>query len=93
LRQFPLDFVKIDQSFICDLERVPHQRAIVSAIIELSHALHLTVIAEGIETEVQLGILEALECDRGQGFLFAPSISPSDVDGIVTARPGRVLAS
>ena len=47
LRQFPLDFVKIDRSFICDLERIDEQRAIVAAIIGLSHALHLTVIAEG----------------------------------------------
>jgi diguanylate cyclase (GGDEF)-like protein/PAS domain S-box-containing protein len=89
LRQFPLDFVKIDRSFICDLERVAEQRAIVAAIIDLSHALHLTVIAEGVETDVQLGILEALECDRGQGFLFAGSIAPAAVDQLVTSRARR----
>jgi diguanylate cyclase (GGDEF)-like protein/PAS domain S-box-containing protein len=93
LRQFPLDFVKIDRSFICDLERATDQRAIVAAIIDLSHALNLTVIAEGIETEVQLGILEALECDRGQGFLFATSIPPDAVDQLVTARQGSVFSS
>jgi diguanylate cyclase (GGDEF)-like protein/PAS domain S-box-containing protein len=92
LRQFPLDFVKIDRSFICDLERATDQRAIVAAIIDLSHALNLTVIAEGIETEVQLGILEALECDRGQGFLFATSVSPDSVDELVTARQGSVFS-
>ena len=92
LRQFPLDFVKIDRSFICDLERATDQRAIVGAIIELAHALHLTVIAEGIENEVQLGILEALECDRGQGFLFATSVSPHAVDELVTARQGSLVS-
>ncbi len=86
LRQFPLDFVKIDRSFICDLERVDDQRAIVAAIIGLSHALRLTVIAEGIETEEQLGILRALECDRGQGFLFAHSGAPSAVEELAMTR-------
>jgi EAL domain-containing protein (putative c-di-GMP-specific phosphodiesterase class I) len=93
LRQFPLDFVKIDRSFICDLERATDQRAIVAAIIDLSHALNLTVIAEGIETEVQLGILEALECDRGQGFLFARSVPPDALDEVVTARQGNASES
>ena len=86
LRQFPLDFVKIDRSFITDLEHVQDQRAIVAAIISLSHALHLTVIAEGIETDVQLGILEALECDRAQGFLFGRSVAPEGIDELVMAR-------
>jgi diguanylate cyclase (GGDEF)-like protein/PAS domain S-box-containing protein len=91
LRQFPLDFVKIDRSFISDLERATEQRAIVGAIIDLAHALNLTVIAEGIETEVQLGILEALECDRGQGFLFGASVPPAVVDDLVTLRSGSNL--
>ena len=89
LRQFPLDFVKIDRSFIGDLERTEDQRAIVAAIIELAHALHLTVIAEGIETEAQLGILEALHCDRGQGFLFAASGAPVVVEELAMTRPCR----
>jgi EAL domain-containing protein (putative c-di-GMP-specific phosphodiesterase class I) len=93
LRQFPLDFVKIDRSFICDLERATDQRAVVGAIINLAHALHLTVIAEGIENEIQLGILEGLDCDRGQGFLFAPSVAPQAVDELVTARQGRSVFS
>jgi len=87
LRQFPLDFVKIDRSFISDLGRDEGQRKIVEAIIGLSHALHLTVTAEGIETEVQLAILETLECDRGQGFLFAESLAPTAVDALVMAGP------
>jgi len=85
LRQFPLDFVKIDRSFISDLDRAEEQRAIVAAIIGLSHALHLTVTAEGIETELQLTILEELECDRAQGFLFADSLAPDGLDQFVMA--------
>jgi diguanylate cyclase (GGDEF)-like protein/PAS domain S-box-containing protein len=84
LRQFPLDFVKIDRSFISDVDR-EDQRAIVAAIIELSHALHLTVTAEGIETSLQLGILGELDCDRAQGFLFADSQAPEALDQLVMA--------
>jgi diguanylate cyclase (GGDEF)-like protein/PAS domain S-box-containing protein len=85
LRQFPLDFVKIDKSFIHDLERDKGQRAIVAAIIGLSHALGLTVVAEGIETQSQLRIFEGLECDRAQGFLFAASAEPGAVYELVVA--------
>lgn len=85
LRQFPLDFVKIDRSFIHDLARDKGQRAIVAAIIGLSHALELTVVAEGVEKQDQLAILEALECDRAQGFLFAESAEPSAVYDLIKA--------
>jgi diguanylate cyclase (GGDEF)-like protein/PAS domain S-box-containing protein len=87
LRQFPLDFVKIDKSFIDDMERDAGNVAIVAAIISLSHALELTVVAEGVETEQQLRILEDLDCDRAQGFLFAKSAEPAAIDRLVRAGP------
>ena len=90
LREFPLDFVKIDRSFICELDRVDNQRALVTAIIGLSHALGLIVVAEGIETEGQLEILKALECDRGQGYIFAPSAPPGAIDELAVTGPFRV---
>jgi diguanylate cyclase (GGDEF)-like protein len=83
LRQFPLDFVKIDRSFCHDLERDKGQRAIVAAIILLSHALDLIVVAEGVETKGQLRILQDLECDRAQGFLFGASMEPSALQELV----------
>ena len=84
LRQFPLDFVKIDKPFIRELDGGKSQIAIVAAVIELSHALDLTVVAEGVETQSHLRILESLGCDRAQGFLFAPSAEASAVDAFVT---------
>ncbi len=87
LRQFPLDFVKIDKSFIDDMVRVTGNLAIVGAIINLAHALGLTVVAEGVETAQQLRILEGLQCDRAQGFLFARSIEPGAIDEFVHAGP------
>ncbi|MGA2036747.1 MAG: EAL domain-containing protein [Acidimicrobiales bacterium] len=89
LRQFPLDFVKIDRHFIQDLDRHPGEKAIVAAIIGLCHALGLMVIAEGVETRSQLRILKDLECDRAQGFLFAPSSSPDAIIEWAAARPDR----
>jgi diguanylate cyclase (GGDEF)-like protein/PAS domain S-box-containing protein len=87
LRQFPLDFVKIDKSFIDDLARDPKERAVVAAIIVLAHALDLTVVAEGVETHSQRHILEDLGCDRAQGFLFAASAEPGAIDRLVLAGP------
>jgi diguanylate cyclase (GGDEF)-like protein len=85
LRQFPLDFVKIDRSFIGDLDQVGNEKAIVAAIVTLSHALGLTVVAEGVETRDQLRILESLGCDRGQGYLFGRPGAPSAVDQLINA--------
>ena len=83
LRQFPLDFVKIDRAFVQDLERDPRERAIVQAVVALAHALDLTVVAEGVETPSQLRVLKELECDRAQGFLFSSSKSPERISEMV----------
>jgi EAL domain-containing protein (putative c-di-GMP-specific phosphodiesterase class I) len=83
LRQFPLDFVKIDKSFVDDLVIDRRARAIVAAIIVLSHALDLTVVAEGVEFPSQRQVLLDLECDRAQGFLYSASGPPGDIDGLV----------
>jgi diguanylate cyclase len=71
LRQLPARQLKIDRSFVGDIEASSDARAIVSAVIQLAHALGLRVVAEGVETEGQRDILIALGCDELQGFLFA----------------------
>jgi diguanylate cyclase (GGDEF)-like protein/PAS domain S-box-containing protein len=86
LQQFPLDFVKIDGSFIRGLSRAGGQDAIVAAIVDLSHALDLFTIAEGVETQQQLDSLRSLGCDRVQGFLFAHPGKPEDVDELIMAE-------
>ena len=93
LRQFPLDFVKIDQSFIHDLVRTQGDRAIVAATIGLCHALGLVVVAEGVETEGQLEVLAALDCDRIQGFLLAPPGEPAAVAELVGSRASPAFRS
>jgi diguanylate cyclase (GGDEF)-like protein/PAS domain S-box-containing protein len=86
LRQFPLDFVKIDKSFIDDLAIDPRVRAIVAAIVALSHALDLVVVAEGVELPSQRDVLMEIGCDRAQGFLYAASGAPQAIDSLALAR-------
>jgi diguanylate cyclase (GGDEF)-like protein len=71
LRQLPARQLKIDRSFINDLETNSDARAIVKAVINLAHVLDLSVVAEGVETEGQRRILEELKCDELQGFFFS----------------------
>ena len=75
LKRFPIDTLKIDKTFVSDVCKDPHDTAIVRAIIDLGHALDLTVVAEGVETKEQLQYLTALECDVVQGFLFSKALS------------------
>ncbi|HEX8154779.1 MAG TPA: EAL domain-containing protein [Thermoanaerobaculia bacterium] len=70
LRSFPIDCVKIDQTFVHGIDRSRSDRAIVSAIIEMARGLDLRVIAEGVETEAQMRFLRHEGCDEVQGFLL-----------------------
>lgn len=87
LRRFPIDVLKIDQSFIRGLSHDSSDAALVGAIISLGKSLNLNVIAEGVETAQQLAFLRAHECEEGQGFYFSKAL-PADafahllVDGL-----------
>ncbi|MEA2556231.1 MAG: diguanylate cyclase, partial [Actinomycetota bacterium] len=74
LRRFPVDVVKIDQGFIADLGN-PTASAIVSAVVNLTHVLGMTIVAEGVETAEQHGEVAALGCESCQGFFFAHPMS------------------
>jgi len=71
LRQFPVQHLKIDQSFVRGLDRDTHSASIAQAVIVLGHALDLKVIAEGVETAAQLAVLRDIGCDEVQGYLIA----------------------
>lgn len=83
LRQFPIDTLKIDKSFIQDVCSDAQDAAIVEAIVTVGHALELTVIAEGVETAEQLAFLNDLQCDVLQGFLFSKSLSTGDFEELL----------
>jgi len=79
LRRLPIDAVKIDKSFINDVLTNNDDAEIVTAIINLAHALKIRVVSEGIETKAQLAFLRELGCDEIQGFLVSKPVSHSQV--------------
>jgi EAL domain-containing protein (putative c-di-GMP-specific phosphodiesterase class I) len=79
LRRFPIDCLKIDQSFVRDLGRQGSDRAIVTAIVAMAKGLNLRVIAEGVETEAQRQFLAETGCDVIQGFLISPAVTPEEL--------------
>ena len=74
LKRFPIDTLKIDQTFVRDLASDVSDAAITAAMIAMAHALELKVIAEGVETEQQLAFLRSRQCDEMQGYLFSPPV-------------------
>jgi EAL domain-containing protein (putative c-di-GMP-specific phosphodiesterase class I) len=70
LKRLPVDFLKIDRSFVSGLAPGSPDREIVAAIVGMGHALGLTTVAEGVETYEQLMLLQDIGCDRAQGHLF-----------------------
>ncbi|RRR77135.1 MAG: bifunctional diguanylate cyclase/phosphodiesterase [Candidatus Viridilinea halotolerans] len=87
LQRFPVDTLKIDRSFVAalgndsEVQRGPS--ALIQAIIALAHSLHLTVVAEGVETPAQHALLRELGCDEAQGYLFAYPLPADDLWAIV----------
>jgi EAL domain-containing protein (putative c-di-GMP-specific phosphodiesterase class I) len=89
LKQFPVDHIKIDRSFVRDLEHSHKDQAIALAVIGLSTNLGMTVTAEGIETDGQAARLHKKGCHYGQGYLYAKPMIGSRVPWFLKAGPGR----
>lgn len=83
LRRFPLDFLKIDYSFVRSIENGPDPLEIIRAICILAHQLGLRVIAEGIENSRQLDLVRSLDCEYGQGFLFSRAVSSEQAEALL----------
>ncbi|MBV9238685.1 MAG: EAL domain-containing protein, partial [Xanthobacteraceae bacterium] len=83
LKDFPLDKIKIDQSFVAEIAIDPHSSSITLSIITLGHALGLVVLAEGVETEQQLAVLTRDACDQLQGNLLGRPMSIAHYAGVV----------
>jgi len=86
VKHFPIDTIKIDQSFIHDLSCGPDDASIVKAIIAMAHSLGMRTVAEGVESEAQLAFLRANRCDTFQGHYFSPSLSPEALVSLITQK-------
>ena len=83
MKQFPIDTIKIDRSFVRDLENSTQDRAIAKAIINMGKALGLTVVAEGVETTEQDAFLRGHACDELQGYLFSKPVPAANVPSLL----------
>jgi diguanylate cyclase (GGDEF)-like protein/PAS domain S-box-containing protein len=98
LRQFPVDALKIDRSFISAMADSPESGALIHTLVELGRTLGLETLAEGIEDNDQLHKLQEEHCDRGQGFLFSRPIEPAAIEAFLleaaeTSRASAIAAS
>jgi EAL domain-containing protein (putative c-di-GMP-specific phosphodiesterase class I) len=76
LRRFPIDALKIDQSFVRQINSAPDDTTIVTAVIGMGRSLKLRVVAEGVETQEQLEFLRAHQCEEAQGYYFSRPVAP-----------------
>ena len=95
LQQLRADILKIDRSFVAHIGRDARDREIIAAVTAMAHALGMTVVGEGIETQTQRDELAAVDCDEGQGYLVAAPLAPPQIASLWTAtrhQPGHARA-
>ena len=91
LRELPIDVLKIDKSFVDGIAVSEQRLALVEGIIRLAGTLHLDVVAEGIETEVQRDLLVSMGCQFGQGYLLAMPVAADQAEALVRTSSSLVL--
>jgi diguanylate cyclase (GGDEF)-like protein len=90
LKRFRLDALKIDKSFVTDCARNADDRSIISAIIAVAKSLGFNVVAEGVETEEQLSVLNEMGCNEIQGFYFFKAFTFDEISGILSGSDGSL---
>jgi EAL domain-containing protein (putative c-di-GMP-specific phosphodiesterase class I)/GGDEF domain-containing protein len=90
LRRFPIDAIKIDRSFITEVNTNPDDASIATSIILMGRSLKLRVIAEGVETRSQLSFLRVMQCDEVQGYLFSPPVPAERARALLEAQHRKV---
>src|SRR5437867_2333610 len=93
LKRFPIDTLKLDQSFVREITTDPTDAAIATAVIAMAHSLDLKVIGEGVETEEQFAFLTKQRCDRIQGYLFSAPLAPDQLEAYLLQRKSSIAAA
>jgi len=91
LKRFPIDTLKIDRSFLMDIPDNPRDAEIVKAIIAMAHSLSLSVIAEGVETELQAQYLIENGCAKMQGYLFSPPVPETEFERLLRKQTQQIV--
>src|SRR5437867_9978524 len=91
LKRFPIDTLKLDQSFVRDITTDPSDAAIATAVIAMAHSLNLKVIGEGVEKEEQFAWLQKQNCDYIQGYLFSPPQAVENLETYLVERKAAVI--
>ena len=89
LRRFPIDRIKIDRSFVNEIDTNQSDAALARAIVGMAHGLNMQVIAEGVETEAQLNLLKHYGCDEAQGYLLAKPMAPAGIPDLAAFELGK----
>ena len=87
LKRFPIDKLKIDQSFIRDISTNENDAMITTTIISMGHNLRVRVIAEGVENSEQFGFLREHQCDETQGYYVSTPLPPEEFASFIKSRP------
>jgi EAL domain-containing protein (putative c-di-GMP-specific phosphodiesterase class I) len=87
LRQFPVDILKIDRSFVTPITDSAESKVLLHTLVQLGQQLGLKTLAEGIEQHEQFWQLQDEHCDSGQGFIFARPLASDDVEGFLESLP------
>src|SRR5207248_2033288 len=90
LRRFSVNELKIDRSFVRDVEYDDDARSIVTAVVNLAHSLNLRVVAEGVETRRQSEFLSSMKCDELQGYFFSRPLPANELDQRLKAKDFKV---
>jgi EAL domain-containing protein (putative c-di-GMP-specific phosphodiesterase class I) len=93
LRKFPIDALKIDQSFVRQITTAPDETTIVTAVISMGRSLKLRVVAEGVETQEELAFLQAHQCDEAQGYFFSRPLPPEQFAKLLATGISQTVLS
>ena len=92
LDRFPFDCIKIDHCFLEGDRKTRDRAATIQSIVDLAHNLNMSVVAEGVETETHVSLLQALDCDYAQGWIFSEPVSADEAEHLLTRDAGMKLA-